>query len=359
MPNKLLINRLDRITLVQKSGGKLAKHPELRNGVVEVVKGEDDWYGEFSSFITSCPSEDIPDDWCEAFSHHIEKAGKPNYPESRGPFAGPHNSFPIKTQQDVYDAARLVGHAKDKAAVKARIIRIARNKGFHLPKSWQSKVKKSDIVEAVKALGQWLAGDASLVEEDPEDLEKAKKSGMHAHEHSHVSTYGYSYYSHNHDHGHPDGIDPESDEHITGETAHGHAHISKAGEEVTPEEAKAIEADNAGLKADLTKAQDELKTLQEQVAAANEKLATVEKAVQEKDQKITEANEKLATLEKARTDAESARAEAITKAEEAEKKLTDASRQPLTAAPSTVTKAQTRISPDMSFDDALKTLLHS
>lgn len=56
---------------------------------------------------------------------------------SAGDFAGPHRSFPIRNQQDVYDAARLVGHAADPAAVKAAIIRIAKRKGFSLPKSWQ------------------------------------------------------------------------------------------------------------------------------------------------------------------------------------------------------------------------------
>src|SRR5690242_995432 len=51
-------------------------------------------------------------------------------------FAGPHESFPIKTQADVHNAARLIGHADDPAAVKAAIIRIAKRKGFSLPASW-------------------------------------------------------------------------------------------------------------------------------------------------------------------------------------------------------------------------------
>jgi len=53
-----------------------------------------------------------------------------------GSFAGPHKSFPIVTQQDVYDAARLAGHAANPAAVRRRIIAIANRKGFKLPKSW-------------------------------------------------------------------------------------------------------------------------------------------------------------------------------------------------------------------------------
>lgn len=59
-------------------------------------------------------------------------------------FAGPHQSFPIRTQQDVYNAARLIGHADDPATVKAAIIRIAKRKGFKIPDSWQSDGKEGD-----------------------------------------------------------------------------------------------------------------------------------------------------------------------------------------------------------------------
>lgn len=54
-------------------------------------------------------------------------------------FAGPHQSFPIQTQQDVYDAARLVGHAKNPAAVKKKVIEIAKRKGFDIPESWKAR----------------------------------------------------------------------------------------------------------------------------------------------------------------------------------------------------------------------------
>jgi phage head maturation protease len=56
-------------------------------------------------------------------------------------FAGPNKTFPIVVPQDVSDAARLVGHAKDPAAVKANIIKIAKRKGAKfvakLPDSWR------------------------------------------------------------------------------------------------------------------------------------------------------------------------------------------------------------------------------
>ena len=66
-------------------------------------------------------------------------------------FAGPHQSYPIRTQQDVYNAARLVGHAADPAAVKAAIIRIAKRKGFKLPDSWQTEEKPKEAAAPTAA----------------------------------------------------------------------------------------------------------------------------------------------------------------------------------------------------------------
>jgi len=58
---------------------------------------------------------------------------------SESDFAGPDQSFPIKTQADVDAASHLVGKAKDPAAVKARIIAIAKKKGLTLPEAWNVK----------------------------------------------------------------------------------------------------------------------------------------------------------------------------------------------------------------------------
>jgi hypothetical protein len=51
-------------------------------------------------------------------------------------FAGPGNSFPIRNQKDVIDAADLLHHAKDPSAVKAKIVSIAKKKGLRLPATW-------------------------------------------------------------------------------------------------------------------------------------------------------------------------------------------------------------------------------
>lgn len=113
-------------------------------------------------------------------------------------FAGPHKTFPIVTQQDVHDAARLIGHARNPDAVKARVIAIAKRKGFALPKAWQSSSKESttpmakkialpraleavqEIAEldpqALAALAESLAGDQVEVEESTETVE-AKDDG--------------------------------------------------------------------------------------------------------------------------------------------------------------------------------------
>lgn len=57
-------------------------------------------------------------------------------------FAGPHESYPIKSQADVDAAAKLVGHADNPDAVKARIKEIAKRKGLKLPESWTTNVGK-------------------------------------------------------------------------------------------------------------------------------------------------------------------------------------------------------------------------
>lgn len=54
-------------------------------------------------------------------------------------FAGPHQSFPIRNQDDVHHAATLIGHSADPIATKKKIIQIAKRKGLSLPKSWQSE----------------------------------------------------------------------------------------------------------------------------------------------------------------------------------------------------------------------------
>jgi len=73
-------------------------------------------------------------------------------------FAGPRQSFPIRNQQDVHDAARLIGHADDPEAVKRRIIAIAKRKGFKIPDAWMEGGKsmgdyRITLGPAVKAMG--------------------------------------------------------------------------------------------------------------------------------------------------------------------------------------------------------------
>lgn len=56
-------------------------------------------------------------------------------------FGDPENqAFPIKTAQDVINAASRLHNAKgDQSAIKARIKRIAKRKGFPLPQTWQDE----------------------------------------------------------------------------------------------------------------------------------------------------------------------------------------------------------------------------
>ena len=71
-----------------------------------------------------------------------------------GDFGDPAGrKFPIVTAQDVTDAATLIGHADDPEAVKARIIAIAKRKGFEsaIPAAWQSPASMTAAATALAA----------------------------------------------------------------------------------------------------------------------------------------------------------------------------------------------------------------
>jgi hypothetical protein len=58
-------------------------------------------------------------------------------------FAGPDKSYPIVNQASVDDAASLVGKADDPDAVKAKIIAIAKRKGFDIPEAWKEPARSA------------------------------------------------------------------------------------------------------------------------------------------------------------------------------------------------------------------------
>ena len=69
--------------------------------------------------------------------------------------AMPDGSFPIKTQQDLKNAIRLHGHAKDKEAAKAHIVKRAKALGLTdaLPDDWKPSAKQSAIEAFVEHHG--------------------------------------------------------------------------------------------------------------------------------------------------------------------------------------------------------------
>ena len=70
----------------------------------------------------------------------LTKAQRDRLPLSS--FADPaHRLYPILDQSDVDAAARLLGKARDPAAVKKRVIEIARRKGLKIPQAWQTDTK--------------------------------------------------------------------------------------------------------------------------------------------------------------------------------------------------------------------------
>ena len=95
---------------------------------------------------------------------------------SASDFAGPDQSFPIKTQADVDAAKHLIGKAKDPEAVKRRVIAIAKRKGLTIPDAWKvksamAKVKAlaKSFLKALDDSGDGASGDDGEGIETPAD----------------------------------------------------------------------------------------------------------------------------------------------------------------------------------------------
>ncbi len=86
-------------------------------------------------------------------------------------FAGPDESFPIKTQADVDAAKRLIGKAKDPDAVKARIKAIATRKGLTIPDAWQTRGAQMNqkLKKLLAPLLKALDGDEAVEDDDPDE----------------------------------------------------------------------------------------------------------------------------------------------------------------------------------------------
>lgn len=74
----------------------------------------------------------------------------------KGNFGDPANkSFPVEDQEDLNNAAHLVGHAPDPSAVKRRLVSIAKRMGLKLPSTWETtnnELSHSDKRDAMSSL---------------------------------------------------------------------------------------------------------------------------------------------------------------------------------------------------------------
>ena len=89
----------------------------------------------------------------QANGKNIDSGGRDVSDVPSGDFAGPQGTFPIKTRDDVSDAASLAHHAADPAAVRSKIRRIAKRKfqmqENELPKSIRKGGKKAKTANKV------------------------------------------------------------------------------------------------------------------------------------------------------------------------------------------------------------------
>jgi hypothetical protein len=131
---------------------------------------------------------------------NIDSGGRDVSDVPAGDFAGPDGTFPIKTKDDVHDAASLAHHAADPAAVKRKIRSIAKRKfqmeENELPASlrkakkakvdkaagadvtvWDAKAVKKLVKSAVAESTASLTARAEAAEQKLEELGKSVKPG--------------------------------------------------------------------------------------------------------------------------------------------------------------------------------------
>lgn len=83
---------------------------------------------------------------------NIDSGGRDVSDLDAGDFAGPEGTFPIKTRDDVSDAASLAHHAANPAAVRAKIRSIARRKFQMKDADLPATLRKSKKASATKAV---------------------------------------------------------------------------------------------------------------------------------------------------------------------------------------------------------------
>ena len=135
-------------------------------------------------------------------------------------FCGPHKSFPVKSQEDVHNAASLAGHADNPDAVRACIRRKAKAHGWSLPASWEKGDSDSEKKERSMAAAPAMPASVDGAPHEP-------MTGRHAHAHPHMDGYSHEHehehvndnvHDHQHSHAHPHHRSVEAGHSHEGET---------------------------------------------------------------------------------------------------------------------------------------------
>lgn len=113
-------------------------------------------------------------------------------------FCGPHRSFPVTSQEDVTNAAHLIGHAENPESVKRCIIGKAHSHGWKLPDSWQEEKKDDDGRASSPDPDLLRARDPGLVIRP--DGSHDSYTGTHTHKHPSFGADGDDMHEHEHEH---------------------------------------------------------------------------------------------------------------------------------------------------------------
>src|SRR5258708_468151 len=105
-------------------------------------------------------------------------------------FCGPHQSFPVTTEEDMHNAVSLLHHAADPSAVRACIIKKAHEHGWALPTTWENE--KGVLPDLVRGEHEPMTGSHAHSHPSYDDQGDDEN---HSHMHSHQDDN-----KHNHEH---------------------------------------------------------------------------------------------------------------------------------------------------------------
>jgi hypothetical protein len=124
------------VSLVDVPSNPMCDIQVIKSATFDIEKGG--WIEDMNDMDLSYLHDDLSDDGIDAYKRYYSAKERREMPAED--FGDPeHRAFPVKDQEDLDNAARLIGHARNPEAVKRRLIEIAKRKRLRIPKEWEKE----------------------------------------------------------------------------------------------------------------------------------------------------------------------------------------------------------------------------